>query len=87
MSSFDWKKNIEDSIKDGLTITAATTGIFYALKAANVKPPKASMDTMDIMKRAGGVCGGVSVKNMQSTKNVSTNDTTTKFCGLLRKIK
>ena len=45
------------------------------------------MDTMDIMKRAGGVCGGVLVKNMQSTKNGSTNDTTTKFCGLLRKIK
>ena len=87
MSSFDWKKNIEDSIKDGLIITAATTGIFYALKAANVKPPKTSMDTMDIMKRAGGVCGGVLVKNMQSTKNGSTNDTTTKFCSLLRKIK
>ena len=28
MSSFDWKKNIEDSIKDGLIITATTTGIF-----------------------------------------------------------
>ena len=41
MSSFDWKKNIEDSIKDGLIITITTTGIFYALKAANVKPPKA----------------------------------------------
>ena len=43
MSSFDWKKNIEDSIKDGLIITATTTGIFYVLKAANVKPPKASV--------------------------------------------
>ena len=42
MASFDWKKNIEDCIKDGLVITATTTGIFYALKAASVKPPKAS---------------------------------------------
>ena len=28
------KKNIEDSIKDELIITATTMGIFYALKAA-----------------------------------------------------
>ena len=53
MSSFDWKKIIEDSIKDGLTITATTTGIFYVLKAANEKPPKAFLDAMDIMKLAG----------------------------------
>ena len=33
MSSFDWKKNIEDSVKDGLTITATTTRIFYSPKA------------------------------------------------------
>ena len=56
MSSFDWKKNIEDSIKDGLIITTTTTGIFFALKAANVKPPKASLDAMGIMKLAGGRC-------------------------------
>ena len=36
MSTFDWKKNIEDSIKDGLIITATTTGMFYALEAASV---------------------------------------------------
>ena len=34
MSSFDWKKNVEDSIKHGLIITAAVIGIFFALKAA-----------------------------------------------------
>ena len=62
MSSFDWKKIIEDSIKDGLTITATTTGIFYVLKAANEKPPKAFLDAMDIMKLAGGIMGGVLVK-------------------------
>ena len=59
MSSFDWKKNIEDCIKDGLIVTATTTTI----KVANVNPPKASMDAMDIMKLAGGICGGVLVKD------------------------
>ena len=63
MSSFDWKKNIQDSIKDGLIITATTTTIFYLLKAANVKPPKASLDAMDFMKLAGGIVGGVLVKD------------------------
>ena len=63
MASFDWKKNIENSIKDGLIITATTTGIFYVLKAANAKPPKASLDTMDIMKLAGGIVGDVLVKD------------------------
>ena len=57
------EKNIEDSIKDGLIITATTTGIFYVLKAANVKPPKASLDAMDIMKFAGGIVGGVVAKD------------------------
>ena len=66
MSSFGWKKNVEDSIKDRLIITAAviiTAAIFFALKAVNVKPPKASLDAMDIMKLAGGICGGVLVKD------------------------
>ena len=63
MSSFDWKKNVEDSIKDGLIITATTTGIFFALKTANVRPPKASQDVMDIIKLASGICGGVLIKD------------------------
>ena len=63
MSSFDWKKNGEDSIKDGLIIAATTTGIFYVLKVANVKPPKASVDSMNIMKLAGGIVGGALVKD------------------------
>ena len=57
------KKNVEDSIKDGLIIRATTTGIFYVLKAANLKPPKVSLDAMDIMKRTGGIVGGVLVKD------------------------
>ena len=63
MTSFDWKKTIEDSIKDRLIITIGATGIFFGLKAANVKPPKTSLDTMDILKLTGGICGGVLVKD------------------------
>ena len=57
------EKNVEDSVKDGLIITATTTGIFSVLKEANVKPPKVSLDAMDIMKFAGGIVGGVFVKD------------------------
>ena len=46
-----------------MIITATTTGIFYALKAANVKPPRASLDAMDTMKLAGGIVGVVLVKD------------------------
>ena len=63
MSSFHSKKCIEDSIKDGLIITFTTIGIFYALKAAKVKPPKASLHAMDIMKLDGGIVGGVLVRD------------------------
>ena len=57
------EKNIEDSLKDGLIITIGAAGIFYGLKAANVKLPKVSLDAMDIMKLAGGICGGMLVKD------------------------
>ena len=40
MSTFDWRRNIENSMKDGLIITTATTGICFALKTANIKPLK-----------------------------------------------
>ena len=63
MVSFDWKKNIEDSIKDGLIITIGAARIFFSLKAANVKPPKASLNAMDIIKLTGGICGGVLMKD------------------------
>ena len=56
------------SIKDRLIITVTTTRIFFVLKAANVKPPKASMDAMDIMKIAGGIMGGVLVKDYAAYK-------------------
>ena len=63
MSSFYWKKNTEDSIKDGLIITIGAAGIFYGLKAVNVKPPKASLDAMNILKLAGGICREVLVRD------------------------
>ena len=63
MSSFDCNKNIEDPIKDALIITITTTKIFYVLKAANVKPQKASQDDMNIMKIAADIVGGVLVKD------------------------
>ena len=57
------EKNVEDSIKDRLIITATTTGMFSVLKEANVKPPNVSLDTMDIIKFAGRIVGGVFVKD------------------------
>ena len=48
---------------DGLIITTTMTGIFYVLKAANAKPPKASMYAMDITKVAAAIVGGVLVKD------------------------
>ena len=63
MNSFDWKKNVEDSIKDGLIITVAASRIFFALKAASVKPSQVSLDVMDIMKLTGEICGGVLLKD------------------------
>ena len=63
MSSFNWRKNIEDSLKDGLIRTIAAAGIFFGLKEANVKPPKASLDAMNILKVTDGISGGVLVKD------------------------
>ena len=57
------EKNIEDYIKDGLIITATTTEIFFALKTANVRPPKASLDAIDIMKLADKIYVRVLVKD------------------------
>ena len=63
MSSFNWRKNTENFVKDGLIITIGVAGIFFGLKSASVKPPKASLDAMDSLKLTGGICGGVLVKD------------------------
>ena len=56
MSSFDQKKSIEESIIGSLIITTTTTEMSFARNTANVKPPKVSLDVMDIMKLVGGIC-------------------------------
>ena len=77
------EKTVEDSIKGGLIITPTMTGIFYVLKVTNVKPPKAFLDAMDIMKLADGIVGDVLAKDyafykkmdqrvMQQTFNYTT---------------
>ena len=60
MASFDRKKNVEYFIKDGVIITVTTTGLFLALKAAGIKPPKAAMD---VMKLGARICAGVLMKD------------------------
>ena len=62
-AAFTEKENIGDSIKDGLIITAITTRVFFALKAANLKPSKISLDAMDIMKLVSEICEVVLVKD------------------------
>ena len=64
MSRFDWKKRIEESVTDGWITTAIITGIFFALRTVNKKPPKASLDSMDIMKHARGIHRGGSLQEM-----------------------
>ena len=61
MASFDWKKNVEGSIKDGMIITTRVIGIFFGLKVASVKI--LSLNVMYIVKLAIGTCGGVLVKD------------------------
>ena len=68
MSNFTWRKNIEDSLRDGLIITIGAAGIYFGLQAANVKPPKASLDAMDTLKLTSGICGGVLVKDYAAYK-------------------
>ena len=57
------EKIVEDSIKDEVIITVTTIGLFFALKAAGMKPPKAAMDAMDVIKLGAGICAGVLVKD------------------------
>ena len=59
------KKNIEDSLKNGIIITIGATGIFFGQKTLNiVKPPKISkLGIMDIMTLTSGICWGVFMKD------------------------
>lgn len=82
MSSFQWKKNIGDSIKDDIIIIAITTEICCALKIVDVKPLKASVEVMGIMKSACRICEGVLVKDYTVHKKWINNwKTIQKFLG------
>ena len=59
----DVKKNLEDSIKEGLKITPFTVGIFWLLKMAKIQPPKTTLDAQDIVKLAAGITVGALVKD------------------------
>lgn len=50
-------------MQDELIVTAAPTRIVFALNASILKPRKASLDAMDIIKLAGGIFGWVLVKD------------------------
>ena len=56
------EKNIKDSAKDGLIRTSTTIAKFFVMKVAIVKLPGALLLAMDIIKYAGGICGGILVK-------------------------
>ena len=84
MISIDWEKNIEDSIKNELIITATTAGIFYVIKVANVKPPKAFLDAINIIKLAGGIVGGLLVNDYAVYKKWISEWYNKKFYGLLK---
>ena len=58
-----------------MIITIGVARIFFGLKGANGKLPKASLDAVDILKLTGAICGGVLVKDYASINNGSTSDT------------
>ena len=63
MASFISKKNIENSLRDGLIITGGATGIFFGLKVVGTKLLKESLNAIDIMTLTGLVCGGTLMKD------------------------
>ena len=61
---FDAKKNLEDTIKEGLVITGAAVGMFWLLKMGKIaSSPKAALDASDIIKLSGGIITGVLLKD------------------------
>ena len=64
MATFHVKKNLEESIKEGLVVTGATVGIFWLLKMSKItSPPKAALDASDIIKLSGGIITGALLKD------------------------
>ena len=59
----DWKTSIQDYQILADNNSYNYWDIFCAKELSNIKPSKASVDAMDIIKLAGGICGGVLVKD------------------------
>ena len=102
--SCDCQKNIKKPIDDGSTVGAtasrnpigdgllkttaasSTVGIFYTLRISCIS--KACLDAMDIMKLAGGIVGGVLVKDYAVYKKwINDRYNSNKILWLLRAIK
>ena len=49
--------DLEDSIENGLTITAITTQIFFCSNCSKPEATKSVCRCQGIMKVAGGICG------------------------------
>ena len=61
---FDVKKNLEDSIKEGMIITGTAVGIFGLIRMAKIaSPPKVALDLSDIIKLGGGIISGALLKD------------------------
>ena len=61
---FDVKKNLEDSIKEGLVITGAVVGVFGLLKMGKIASlPKTALDLSDIIKLGRGIISGALLKD------------------------
>ena len=69
MATFDVKKNLEESIKEGLVITRAAIGIFWLLKMSKItSPPKTALDASDIIKLSGNIITGALLKDYAVSK-------------------
>ena len=67
MSSFEWKKNIEGSVEDGLVITVATMRVIYLIK-------ELKLNILLAIEQKSGIWTGVSPKDHIVYKNGSTSE-------------
>ena len=64
MSKPDYKKEIMDSLKEGLIVTGVTIGLYVSLKYLfKASPPSAQLDLSDVGKLGVGMLSGVLVKD------------------------
>ena len=63
MSSFDWKKMDWRPYYRWVDYNSSNHRNIFLLTTVNKKRPKASLDTTDIMRDAGGIHGAVLIKD------------------------